>query len=314
MKVGYQVENLYLKPVNQAFNKNNAIKPVLSPLNMRDTFQVASNNSKSQQLNAPQVLFFNDNPSPYQPKGHKIVDGAWFYDTMKTADNGKIHLLTVDPKKVKINVEFNENGKSITPLVFKSDNNFIAAINGQFYGDAGAIGDMKSENKIYQDEKVSKNYDHFSDKRYYIGITPDGQTVTGKGGISENGGNDCFKMFFGGMGVLYTKEQLNTLDKDIKSGDFSNRIIFSGASQKDTISRSFLGITKDGKLLLVAAGEGAKRSKGVNFVQAANLMRSLGAVEAYILDGGGSTSMLVKGEKSANTDGRNVKSYISIKK
>ena len=81
-------------------------------------------------------------------------------------------------------------------------------------------------------------------------------------------------------------------------------------------NKNILAITNDVKAITkkLAAGEGSIRSKGVDFVQAAHLMRSLGAVEAYILDGGGSTSMLVNGEKNANTDGRAVKSYISIKK
>ena len=177
MKISQQgdAKPLLLKPINQLLD--NTITPVLhepSRLNTGDTVKLSSIFSQNGSLPSPAVLFVNTtgktNPiNEPQPKGHNVSDGVWYSNTMKTADGGIIHLLTVDTKKVNVNVEFSEKGKSIAPSNFKGDNNFIAAINGQFYGDVGAIGDMKSGNKIYQDEKVSSSYDHFSDKRYFMG-------------------------------------------------------------------------------------------------------------------------------------------------
>jgi exopolysaccharide biosynthesis protein len=298
--------------------------PVKSALTNFDNLKL-SLTYKNTDLPKPEKLFSLEDltlPSPDKlfthvknvqtPEGKKISDGVWYSTDLKTNDGGKVHLLTIEPDKVDLKVEFNESGKTISPSRFKNSNDFIAAINGQFFADRGTIGDIKSENKVYKDENIGHDYDSASDKRFFIAVGKDNRLLTGKGGISENGDSENFKMFLGGMGQLYNHEQLSSLDKDIKSGNLLKRVGFSGASPNDTISRSFLGITEDGKLLLLAAGEGANRNKGVNFVQAAELMKKLGAVEAFILDGGGSTSMLVKGEKSANTDGRGVKSYISI--
>lgn len=263
-------------------------------------------------LISPEKLFKDGTPSAGYSDEKIIADGVLYNEHLKTSDGGVVHVLTIQPDKAEISVEFSEKGKPVLPSGFKDKKNFIGAINGQFFDAAGTIGDMKAGNKVFLDENVSSDYDKASDKRYFVSITTDGKVKTGKGGIIENGNINDYKMFLGGMCLLYSKEQLVNLDQDIKSGEFSKRIIFSGSSQKETISRSFLGITKDGKLLLVAAGEGALRAKGLNFVEAAHLMKNLGAEEAYILDGGGSTSMLVKGMKPANTDGRAVKSYISI--
>lgn len=61
--------------------------------------------------------------------------------------------------------------------------------------------------------------------------------------------------------------------------------------------RSALGVTADGKLLLVAVtGRQASYSVGLTLQELAQLMVKLGAVDAMNLDGGGSTSLLVEGK------------------
>ncbi|MEZ0371318.1 MAG: phosphodiester glycosidase family protein, partial [Candidatus Sericytochromatia bacterium] len=117
----------------------------------------------------------------------------------------------------------------------------------------------------------------------------------------------------GGFPALYTRDQLRTLDQDIRSGVFAKRASYGGASQADSVSRSFIGIAADGKVLLVAAGHGSERGKGVSMAEGARLLRELGAVEAYILDGGGSTTIFARGVEHARTDGRQVWSYLGIR-
>ncbi|MBW3601117.1 MAG: phosphodiester glycosidase family protein [Actinobacteria bacterium] len=61
--------------------------------------------------------------------------------------------------------------------------------------------------------------------------------------------------------------------------------------------RTLAGVTGDGHLLLVAADGGRpRRSLGLSFSESARLMRSLGAVDAVNLDGGGSTTMVIGDE------------------
>jgi len=60
--------------------------------------------------------------------------------------------------------------------------------------------------------------------------------------------------------------------------------------------RTLAGVTRGGTLLLVAVdGRQPRYSVGVGLVEAARLMRALGAREALNLDGGGSTAMVVSG-------------------
>ena len=60
--------------------------------------------------------------------------------------------------------------------------------------------------------------------------------------------------------------------------------------------RTMAGVTRDGRLLLVAVdGRAPGYSAGLNFEEEAAVMLALGAVNAVNLDGGGSTTMTVRG-------------------
>ncbi|MFG6119292.1 phosphodiester glycosidase family protein [Thalassobacillus sp. B23F22_16] len=60
--------------------------------------------------------------------------------------------------------------------------------------------------------------------------------------------------------------------------------------------RTLAGIKENGNLLFVTVDGRADNSIGVNFLESAELMKSLGAVEAMNLDGGGSTAMAIGDE------------------
>lgn len=60
--------------------------------------------------------------------------------------------------------------------------------------------------------------------------------------------------------------------------------------------RTMAGVTRDGRLLLVAAdGRAPGYSAGLSFTEEAAVMRALGARDAVNLDGGGSTTMTIRG-------------------
>jgi hypothetical protein len=60
--------------------------------------------------------------------------------------------------------------------------------------------------------------------------------------------------------------------------------------------RTLAGVTRDGRLLLVAAdGHAPGYSVGLDFAEEAGVMRALGARGAVNLDGGGSTTMTIRG-------------------
>jgi exopolysaccharide biosynthesis protein len=60
--------------------------------------------------------------------------------------------------------------------------------------------------------------------------------------------------------------------------------------------RTIAGVTGDGRLLLIAVdGRAPGYSAGLDFDEEAAVMRALGARDAVNLDGGGSTTMTIRG-------------------
>jgi exopolysaccharide biosynthesis protein len=59
--------------------------------------------------------------------------------------------------------------------------------------------------------------------------------------------------------------------------------------------RTLAGVKADGTLLLVTVDGRRPGRAGMSLPEAARLMRSLGALDALNLDGGGSTAMIVRG-------------------
>jgi len=265
-------------------NQNNYTLPPLKDLSLLSI-------KSSKKLIAPQNLFQDKNE---YNNFEKIYDGVYYDNSKKTKNGGVIRVLFVDTSKVNISAEFN-NGKAIKTNQFTENNNFIASINGQFFANGILLGDIKSNNKIYTDKN---NYDKISDNRYFISIDDKGKISYGKGGLEENSNNKT-KFFIGGLLRLYDN---NKIYKDSYSGD----------SQNSSIARTFIGIDNNDKLALITIGEGSKRNKGASFDESIKILKNLNIKTAFILDGGGSTNMIVKNKESTRTDGRLVNSYISI--
>lgn len=77
----------------------------------------------------------------------------------------------------------------------------------------------------------------------------------------------------------------------------------------DTVTpdRTCVGYTEDGRIILFVCDGRIKASKGASIVEAAQIMKGLGCVGAVNFDGGGSTAMLVQGNRvnsyESNTSG-----------
>ena len=96
----------------------------------------------------------------------------------------------------------------------------------------------------------------------------------------------------------------------------SDEEVFFGTSIPKTHPRTAVGYTGDGKLLLVVVDGRQAKSRGVDLNELAGIMKSLGAVEALNLDGGGSSSIVVNGvllnRPAGSTVQRAVMSAISV--
>ena len=82
----------------------------------------------------------------------------------------------------------------------------------------------------------------------------------------------------------------------VREGVFDPRDLFDYGFSAQRHARTIAGIDRLGRLLLVTADGVPGVSEGLTLTEEAELMRSLGALEAMNLDGGGSTSFVVGGQ------------------
>jgi exopolysaccharide biosynthesis protein len=82
----------------------------------------------------------------------------------------------------------------------------------------------------------------------------------------------------------------------VREGVFDPRDLFDYGFSAERHARTMAGIDRRGRLLLVTADGVPGVSEGLTLSEEAALMRSLGAVDAMNLDGGGSTSFVVNGQ------------------
>lgn len=257
-----------------------------------------------------------------QDLGLLATPGVEFVPGVRTADGTPATVMTVDSQLVRVESFFRDGVQTVAPSEVRRLPGLIAGSNATFFGfgaSDGTFGDLRGIGRTYRDEAYAANYDAISDRRYFLAIAPDGGVTFGQGGLSEREVSGSVAGFVGGMGRLFNQAEGPQLEQEVRSGAFERRLramvqdrSFPNTDLTSALPRTLVGRMKDGRLLLVAIGQGRDRGVGANFEEAALLMRRLGAVEAYTLDGGGSTHVVVPGMLETRTDGRAVKSYLVI--
>jgi hypothetical protein len=95
----------------------------------------------------------------------------------------------------------------------------------------------------------------------------------------------------GGGPTLITNGEINITNNEER--------MFSGKAINDRHPRTAMGYTSDGFLIILAVqGRFPGLAEGATLVHEAEMLRSLGCVEALNLDGGGSSCMLVNGRET----------------
>lgn len=271
-----------------------------------------------QENGRPLDLFFNG----FFARG-ELKPGVRLDQTRRTKNGARVLVLEVDPTRVRLEAAFSDGVQPITPQRVRQTPHLAAAVNAAFFGfgsTEATYGDLRGAGKTYLDEKFGSGYDSISDRRYFIAQKDDGEVFFGRGGLSELGMPDNVTGFVGGMGRLFSAEEAPRLAADVTSGAFNQRLraavanrSFPNTDLTSGIARTLVGRKEDGTVLLVTLGEGNNRARGAGFAEAALLLRNLGAVEAYTLDGGGSTHMIAPGTLETRGDGRSVKSYLMVR-
>ncbi|MEB3223217.1 MAG: phosphodiester glycosidase family protein [Candidatus Sericytochromatia bacterium] len=261
-----------------------------------------------------------DGWGPMQAVRANLAPGVTLDRTRRTANGAVVTVLEAAPGATRLEAAFVDGVKPLSATQARGLPGLLAAVNATFFGfgeTAGTYGDLAGAGRAYRDEALGSAYDSISDRRWHLAIGPDGLPRFGRAGLSEFEARALAPSgFVGGLGRLYGETEVDSLPRDVASGAFLGRLrasvtdrSFPNTDLTSGIARTLVGRREDGTLLLVTLGQGAERGRGAGYPEAALLLRSLGAIEAYTLDGGGSTHVIAPGAVETRTDGREVKSY-----
>lgn len=234
----------------------------------------------------------------------QLAPGIWYSDRLRSSEKAPIHILKVDPRQAELVPIFAEQAQDLHLADLQRHPRLVAAINSNFFNPTAILGDLKDGDKVWRDDDVPA-FDPRSDFWTHLGVLRDGSLELLRGGLRESGDDESrYAAFVGGLPQLFSPDQSLHIEADIASGAIPRRLPFHGKNLSDAIARNFLGITRDRMALLVVIGSGAHRAKGATFAEGARLMHALGALEAYILDGGGSSCFYLQGRMVAKAPAR----------
>ena len=247
------------------------------------------------------------------PKSIRVYEGineeiplkAWYAKINLKAANLKVDVVTSD-----------DNSGRETVSSFADDLGACIVVNGGYFrmdlNPTRHVGLLAVNDEILQNSTYAVTRDTL---RFYI--------ARGAVGIDEAGNVDIAWVSTHNNSLFEWKEPLANapqepiLKPDISNADrwdfpdvlsagpvlIQNSIIrvtsaeevFFGTSIIKIHPRTAVGYTDNGDLLLVVIDGRQLQSRGVDLNELARIMKSLGAVEALNLDGGGSSSMVVNG-------------------
>ncbi len=155
------------------------------------------------------------------------------------------------------------------------DHNVVVAINASYFNTntGKPTGTFVMEGNDVTNESEGNNYPFFA-------ILNDGTPI-----IASKGEYSSYK------GQI--KEAIGGYIHLVKDG-----AICSGLNKVDKYPRQTIGLTADGKVVLMTADNLAPKSNGLTIYEQAEVMLAMGCVEALHLDGGGSATYCSKAEGS----------------
>ncbi|MDR0571019.1 MAG: phosphodiester glycosidase family protein [Clostridiales Family XIII bacterium] len=173
-----------------------------------------------------------------------------------------------------------------------SDNgaNVVAAFNADFFyiNDTSRI---QPEGLTVKDGTELSPFDSGSHRdTHFFGILNDGAAVIGDGDYYAANKDDVYQAV-GGAPLLIANGEIVQLTDD--------------AFNVDRHPRTAVGIKADGSVLVAVADGRTTASYGVSLFELAAYMKSLGAVEALNLDGGGSSTCVVRNVDTLRYDVKN---------
>ena len=254
------------------------------------------------------------------PKGIKLFSGR------QTSPAMVAYYAEIDLKRKEYIVHpyFSESFRSTSAIA--SAKGAIIAVNGGYFSSSGSTSAIVEPNEvkanniaaltrsgvvfpvtrsffaINSDQSLSIDWIyHFSNAMdgiiKFANPTPNTTTTPAPAPVRQNGTSyDKLLMGLGGGPTLIKNGVIRiTHDEEVFFG--------SGIDWTNTRARTAVGFTDDQRLILLIVEEGTTSSSGATLQQVAELMLALGVKQAMNLDGGGSTTMAVKGSLFSRPQG-----------
>ncbi len=217
-----------------------------------------------------------------------IRDGVTYIEQTFKDENNKPYrafILKVDPAKASLYMGTTDDEYTSTPeerqsvighmqSAVKNGVDVIAGTNGGFFyisSDYSPIGLSIKEGQVIPHDATS---------RAFVGFTHDGRMVIGESGDRVN--TKELRTAIGGRNMIVHKGLPYELEKNNDFGTTSH-------------PRTLAGVMEDGTMVLaVVDGRRSSYSNGAPLAAAARFMISLGCVDAVNLDGGGSSTMVIR--------------------
>lgn len=223
--------------------------------------------------------------------------------------NGIEHIVFVDLSKVKRTLATDQSTGFQRTVSFAKNNDLDVAINGNWFRQNKDLdGFVVSNGKTYggstnPDTGQSKDHDYTA----LFGFTKDHKVITSWHGETKNTPNKKVYNAISGHPTLTHKGVLASEYGFALGNESQDKYTLVNPN-----ARSAIGVSKDKKVLIITAIQG-KHGQGYNAMQLAKLMQKLGAQESVMLDGGGSTALIInKKEVTRSYDNRKVLANIGL--
>lgn len=178
----------------------------------------------------------------------------------------------------------------------------VAVIGGDFFRwmddqlanrhgiDGGCRGPVHHRGKVYQDHFVpQKNWTHQA--LSFLAVDKNGKIVIGDAADYDGVKADLQECTGGGYRFLRNGKVCKGYDLVDDNGNYT--------PLEDSYPFSTIGVREDGTIIMmIVDGRNESVSTGVSYGEAGEIMKSLGCVNAVMLDGGGSAQLVLK---NANT-------------
>ena len=216
----------------------------------------------------------------YEERLYLDPDGKPVRVYILTVKNGAATIATSMPNDGTASGKVSNIKNQLTSAA-SNGKNVIAGINADFF-DMGGTNVMRG--LCIKDGKLI----HEPDGRPWFGITGDGKAVVGSSSDYTSYKNDLVTAV-GGSDILIKGDELRDLDVGTEFADTRHPRTAGGRKPNGDI------------VLMVVDGRQSSISNGATLADLADLFGSLGCTEAINLDGGGSSTFILKEKGSFNT-------------